>query len=67
MTGLLAFAMEALTALPGLITAGKDIMGLVQSTNSVLSTAQAEKRDPTDQEWATLNNTIAALRKELHS
>lgn len=63
----LAFALQALQVLPGLVSAGVDIAHLVNQTTTALGKMQAEKRDPTQEEWDALNEQIAGLRKELHS
>lgn len=63
----LAYAIELLTVLPNLISAGANVMQLVTDGKAKLEAMQAEKRDPTPAEWDALNAQIAALRKELHA
>ncbi len=58
----IAFAIQALTAIPELISAGMDVVDLVNQSNDALKKMQSEKRDPTDEEWGVLNKTIDALR-----
>lgn len=63
----LLFAMQVLQALPALLAAGQNVMALVQSTNAALDRMNKENRGPSDLEWNELNQTIADLRKALHS
>lgn len=63
----LALATTVLELLPSLITAGVDVLSLIQNTSSVIKTAQSEGRDPTDDEWSTLDTQISALRAQLSS
>lgn len=67
MPAIAAFAIQILTALPSLIKAGIDITTLVSDSTAKLEKMQAEKRDPTPEEWADLNSRIKALRDELHA
>jgi hypothetical protein len=62
----ISYALQLLTELPGLIQAGTDVMGALTKGREKLTQFQAEKRDPTPQEWAELNEQISALRSELH-
>lgn len=63
--GALAITTTVLQLLPSLIQAGIDVVGLINSTNSVISAAQAAGRDPTDAEWNALDAQISALRAQL--
>lgn len=63
----LTIATTVLQLLPSLIQAGIDVMGLLQSTNKVITNAQAAGRDPTDAEWAALDTQISALRAQLNA
>lgn len=63
--GALAITTTVLQLLPSLIQAGIDVIGLVNSTTAVITKAQAENRDPTDQEWNALDSQISALRAQL--
>lgn len=63
----IGFAIQLLTALPSLVKAGMDITALVQDSTAKLNQMQAEKRDPTPEEWDDLNAKIKALREELHA
>lgn len=65
--GSLVIATTVLQLLPSLIQAGIDVMDLINSTNGVITKAQAEGRDPTDSEWNALDAQISALRAKLNS
>jgi hypothetical protein len=64
---ILAIATTVLQLLPALLQAGIDVMGLLQSTNKVITDAQAAGRDPTDAEWNALDAQIGALRAQLNA
>jgi len=59
MGGVLTLAMTVLSELPALISAGRDVYGLIVSTNTTIKSAQAAGRDPTDDEWNALLALIA--------
>ena len=61
------YALQILQMIPGLIAAGQSVVGFVNESSAALQLMIAEKRDPTDAEWDTLNATTAALRAQLHS
>ena len=61
----LAFALQALTLLPGLIQAGAEVLTLIQSTTTALHAMQAEGRDPTEAEWTALRDAGAAALARL--
>ena len=63
----LAYAIQLLTEVPALISAGVQVGGLITSGTASLKAMQAANRAPTDQEWADLNKTIADLRAQLHA
>lgn len=60
----IAFAIQAFTVLPDLISAGVDVVALVNKASDDLKKMQEEDRDPTDTEWAALNKTIDDLRAQ---
>lgn len=62
----LAFATQLLTSLPGLISAGSDVIDLIKKGNEKLKQFSDEGRDPTAVEWADLNEAIDAKRRVLH-
>jgi hypothetical protein len=63
----IAYALQLMSALPGLIKAGVDITHTVTASRDKLAQMDAEKRDPTPAEWDALNAEIARLRGELHA
>lgn len=65
--GSVELALSVFGQLPGLIQAGANVLALIESTKAVLTTAQAEKRDPLPEEWDALNAQIDSLRAQLHS
>ncbi len=67
MPTILAYALQALTAIPQLIAAGQSVIGLVQHSTDALKLMQSENRDPTQAEWDALNSLIDSLRTQLHS
>lgn len=67
MGSIIAYALQALEAMPTLISAGQSVIGLVEHSSAAIKTMQAESRDPTQQEWDDLNATIDSLRKQLHA
>lgn len=62
----IAYAIQAMSALPALIQAGIDVTGAIRTATQKMTVFQAENRAPTDAEWADLNNRISRLRNELH-
>ncbi len=60
----LAYALQLLNSLPGLIEAGVDVYDMVTQANADLKKMQAEGRDPNADEWATLNAAIEDLRNQ---
>lgn len=65
--GALELALSVFSQLPGLISAGANVIALINSTKTTLTTAKAENRDPTPAEWDALNAQIDDLRKQLHA
>lgn len=63
----LALALSVFGQLPGLISAGASVIGLINSTKATLEQAKAENRDPTSSEWDALNAQIDSLRAQLHA
>lgn len=66
LTTALAYAMQVLNILPGLMAAGHSVVELVTETNTALAKMQEEKRDPSPEEWDALNAKIEVLRGQLH-
>jgi len=65
MPAAIAFAIQALTALPSLIQAGVQVMQLIENTKIALQTMQSEQRDPTQAEWDSLEAQITATLASL--
>ena len=59
---ILKYALQVLTAIPQLIQAGEDVYKFVSDTNHSLEAMQLEGRDPTAEEWDTLNALSQKLR-----
>lgn len=62
-----AFAIQVLTQLLGLVPAATAAWQMVQDSRNKLELMRAEKRDPTPEEWAALNAQTADLLKQLNS
>lgn len=60
----ISFAITVLNMLPSLISTGKDIVKFIEESNTALKAMQAEGRNPTDEEWDTLNKAIEDLRAQ---
>lgn len=61
-----AYVIQLLNALPGLIKAGVEVTSIIESAREALARMEAENRPPTPAEWDALNAEIARLRGELH-
>ena len=59
------YAVTLLDSLTPLITAGIDVYGLIKHGTEALNKMEEEGRDPTDEEWQTLNEITDKLHKEL--
>lgn len=62
----LSYAMTILDAIPRLIQAGADITALITEQRAKIDEMVVAERDPTPEEWASLNEQIEALRNRLH-
>jgi N-acyl-D-aspartate/D-glutamate deacylase len=63
----LNLALNLLTALPGLIEAGANVVAVVQHGTAKVKQLQTEGRDPTPAEWDELDTMINGLRGQLHA
>lgn len=63
----IGYAIQLLTQLPVLIMAGQEVVGLITKGTKALEDMQATGRDPSDEEWKELNDSIAALGQRLHA
>jgi hypothetical protein len=61
----LAFATQALAALPAMIQAGQTVIRLIETTNAALHAMGMENRDPSPAEWAALNAQTVDLLARL--
>ncbi len=66
-SSIVSFATKALDAIPGLVSAGANIVNLVSSTKTALSNMQSQNRGPTKAEWDALDAEVASLRRQLHA
>jgi len=60
-------AIEVLTLLPSVITAGEQVLSLIESTISSLKLFQSTGTDPTPEEWDAIHAQIAALQAQLQT
>lgn len=63
----LDFAIKLFGELPGLISAGANVVSLITTYRDKLAEMSAQNRAPTQQEWDELNQRITDLRKQLHA
>lgn len=63
----IAFAIQVLTQLLGLVPAATAAWQMVQDSRNKLEIMRAEKRDPTPEEWVALNAQTADLLKQLNA
>lgn len=64
---ILAYAVQAIQLIGALAKAGQDVSGIVQQVSSSLSAMQAQSRNPTDAEWAALDQLAAGLHAQLQA
>lgn len=62
---IITYVIQVLEALPALISAGIDVEELISDSNAALKLMKKENRDPTGEEWNTLDLTIENLRAQL--
>lgn len=60
-------ALNLLTALPGLIEAGVNVVSLAQQGAAKVKQLRNENRNPTPQEWDELDAMIKGLQGQLHA
>lgn len=61
----LVYALQILNMLPTLIATGSSVMGLINKGTAALQNMIAEGRNPTPEEWATLDSMRDALHNEV--
>lgn len=62
----LQYALALLDAIPRLLQAGADITSLITEHRTKIDQMVKEERDPTEEEWDSLNTEIETLRNRLH-
>lgn len=65
--GAAAFALTLLELVPLIAQGVSGALDVVNSGREMVKVFVDEGRDPTPEEWAKLNDDIAALRSELHT
>jgi outer membrane biosynthesis protein TonB len=65
MGGIVPFAIQLLSAIPGLIASGAQAIALIEAHTAALKAMVAEGRSPTQDEWNALNATIGGLEVQL--
>jgi hypothetical protein len=65
--GALAFLLTYLPQIPQYVAAGTALVDAVQIGISKAEQLKSENRDPTDDDWAEVNASIAAKRTRLHA
>ena len=65
MGGIVPFAIQLLSAIPGLIASGAQALALIQTHTDALKAMVAENRSPTQDEWNALNATLGGLEAQL--
>lgn len=58
----LALVASVLSELPGLITAGQDVINIIDQTSVVVQNAQKTGADPTAAEWEAIDSQIKSLK-----
>lgn len=67
MNAVLSFAITLLELAPLVAKGVQGAIDVVESGKNLIHTMVEEDRDPTAEEWQALNDSINALRKELHT
>jgi hypothetical protein len=65
MGGIIPFALQLLTSLPGLIASGEQGIALIEAHTAALKAMVAENRSPTQDEWDALNSVLGGLEAQL--
>ncbi len=61
---ILAYALQLLSLLPPLITAGVDVVDMIEKANADLAEMKKNGTDPTDAQWEELNALVEKLRAD---
>ena len=67
MGGIIPFALQLLTSLPGLIASGEQSIALIEAHTAALKAMVAEGRSPTQAEWDALNSVLGGLEAQLEA
>ena len=67
MNAALSFAITLLELMPLVAKGVQGAIDVVESGKALVQTMVEEDRDPTSEEWDTLNDQIRKLREELHT
>lgn len=67
MAGVAKFALTLLELVPLVAHGVVGAIDVINSGRALVKVMVDEERDPTPQEWSELNDSIQALRKELHT
>lgn len=62
---IIVYAIQALETLPTLISGSIEAVKFIEDAVKALKTMQAENRDPTPEEWDSLNALIEQLQAQL--
>jgi hypothetical protein len=65
MGGIVPFALQLLSALPGLFAQGAQALALIEAHTAALKAMVAENRSPTQAEWDALNSVLGGLEAQL--
>lgn len=65
MGGIIPFALQLLSSLPGLIASGEQAIALIEAHTAALKAMVAEGRSPTQAEWDALNSVLGGLEAQL--
>jgi len=65
MGGIVPFALQLLSAIPGLFASGAQAVALIEAHTAALRAMVAENRSPTQAEWDALNSLLAGLEAQL--
>lgn len=65
MGGVIPFALQLLSAIPGLFASGEQAVALIEAHTAALKAMVAEGRSPTQAEWDALNSVLGGLEAQL--
>jgi len=65
MGGIIPFALQLLSAIPGLFASGEQAIAMIEANTAALKAMVAENRSPTQAEWDALNSVLSGLEAQL--